>query len=98
MSHTINITESLCGFKMVIQHLDGRSLILTHPAGEVLAPGNIRAIKNEGMPIFKSPFEKGNLYIKFDVKFPENNALNEDAIKVNYRLRSEIKFQKYRSY
>jgi DnaJ family protein A protein 2 len=86
MSHTINITESLCGFKMVIQHLDGRSLILTHPAGEVLAPGNIRAIKNEGMPIFKSPFEKGNLYIKFDVKFPDNNALNEDAIKVNYRL------------
>lgn len=33
------------------------------------------------MPIYKNPFEKGVLYIKFDVKFPENNELSEEAIK-----------------
>lgn len=82
MSHTINITEALCGFKLVIKHLDGRSLVLTHPAGEILAPGSVRAIQNEGMPIYKNPFEKGNLYIKFDVKFPENNSISESDIKV----------------
>lgn len=83
MSHTINITEALCGFKLVIKHLDGRSLVLNHPAGEVISPGMIRAIQKEGMPIYKNPFEKGNLYVKFDVKFPENNELNEDTIKVS---------------
>lgn len=67
---------------MVVKHLDGRALVLNHPAGEVLAPGTVRAIPNEGMPIYRSPFEKGNLYIKFDVKFPDGDSLTEEAIKV----------------
>lgn len=91
MSHTINITEALCGFKLVIKHLDGRSLVLNHPAGEVISPGMIRAIPKEGMPIYKNPFEKGNLYVKFDVKFPENNELNEDTIKVSLTLKRHTK-------
>lgn len=82
MSHSLNITESLCGFQMVVKHLDGRALVLTQRAGEVIAPNSIRAIPSEGMPIYKNPFEKGNLYVKFDVKFPDNNALNEESIKV----------------
>ncbi len=45
--------------------------------------GTIRGIENEGMPMYRNPYEKGNLYIKFDVKFPENNVLSEEAIKVN---------------
>ena len=82
MTHTINITEALCGFKLVINHLDGRSLVLNSAPGDILSPGTIRAIQKEGMPIHKNPYEKGNLYVKFDVKFPENNTLSEDAIKV----------------
>ena len=82
MSRIVNITEALCGFKMVIKHLDGRSLILNHAAGEILSPGTIKGVPNEGMPIHKNPQEKGNLYVKFDVKFPENNELSEEAIKV----------------
>ena len=82
MTHTINITEALCGFKLVIHHLDGRSLVLNSEPGDILSPGTIRAIQKEGMPIHKNPYEKGNLYVKFDVKFPENNTLSEEAIKV----------------
>lgn len=80
MSHTLNITESLCGFRTVVKHLDGRSLVLNQKPGEFLAPGTIRAIEKEGMPKHKNPFEKGNLYIKLDVKFPENNSLTDDQI------------------
>jgi DnaJ family protein A protein 2 len=82
MSHTLNITEALCGFKLVVQHLDGRSLVVAQKPGEILAPGSIRAVPNEGMPIYKNPYEKGNLYIKFDIKFPENNSLSNEAISV----------------
>lgn len=80
MTHTLNITEALCGFKTVITHLDGRKLVLNQKQGECLSPGTIRAIEKEGMPIYKNPFEKGNLYVKFDVKFPENNSLSEEQI------------------
>jgi DnaJ family protein A protein 2 len=81
MTHTVNITEALCGFKLVIDHLDGRSLILNSPPGDMIAPGTIRAVQKEGMPLHKSPYEKGNLYVKFDVKFPSSNDLSEETIK-----------------
>lgn len=81
MSHTLNITEALCGFKLVVKHLDGRSLVLNQAPGEFIAPSTIRGVPNEGMPIYKNPFEKGNLYIKFDVKFPEDSSMSEEAIK-----------------
>lgn len=33
--------------------------------------GDIKEIVDEGMPIWKRPFDKGLLIIKFDVKFPD---------------------------
>ena len=32
------------------------------------------------MPQYRNPFEKGDLYIKFDVQFPENNWINPDKL------------------
>ena len=45
MTHTVGITEALCGFQMVFQHLDGRDIVVTH------LPGDVRhfAISGEGM-------------------------------------------------
>jgi hypothetical protein len=33
------------------------------------------------MPVYRDPFQKGILYVKFDVKFPENNTFDEETIK-----------------
>lgn len=68
----ISLTESLCGFTMLLNHLDGRSLVIKNNPGEVIVPGSLKGVKNEGMPIHRNPFEKGNLFIKFDVQFPES--------------------------
>lgn len=35
------------------------------------------------MPQYRNPFEKGDLYIKFDVQFPENNWINPDKLSVS---------------
>ena len=35
MTHSVGITEALCGFQMVFQHLDGRDIVVTHLPGEV---------------------------------------------------------------
>lgn len=81
MAHTITLTEALCGFCMVLKHLDGRDLLIKHPAGHVVKPGDIKGIEGEGMPHYRNPFEKGNLYIKFDVTFPESHFTNEIKLK-----------------
>merc|ERR1719309_882749 len=40
MVHKLTLTEALCGFNITIKHLDGRSIILNHPAGQVVQPGS----------------------------------------------------------
>lgn len=77
----ITLTEALCGLKLVVQHLDGRDLVITHPVGQVFKTGDIKCVKNEGMPQHKNPFEHGNLYIKFEVTFPENNFVTAVTLK-----------------
>lgn len=48
-----------------------RLQVSTQP-GEVIKPDSWKVVDGEGMPIEGSPYEKGNLYIQFDVKFPDS--------------------------
>lgn len=81
MTAKISITEALCGFQLVVDHLDGRHLVIKSEPGKVYKTGDIRTVKNEGMPIYKNPFEHGHLYVKFEVEFPENNFVSEEQLK-----------------
>lgn len=81
MKREITLTEALCGFEFVIKHLDGRDILVRHYAGEVIKPDDIKGILGEGMPLHKNPFEKGHLYIKFDVIFPDNHFASEAQLK-----------------
>lgn len=42
----------------------------------------MRGIVGEGMPLYKNPFEKGDLYIRIEVDFPENYFAPEAKLKV----------------
>lgn len=67
----VNLTEALCGFTRGIKTLDDRTLVLrTHP-GEVVKNGSFKLITSEGMPIYRSPFDKGNLIVQINVEFPK---------------------------
>lgn len=44
--------------------------------------GDVKGIVGEGMPLPKSPFEHGNMYIKFDVTFPPNQFADPEKLKV----------------
>ena len=48
------------------------------PAGEVIKPDSWKCINDEGMPVHGRPFEKGNLYIRFLVQFPD--TLSEQQV------------------
>ncbi|KAK3578457.1 hypothetical protein CHS0354_038543 [Potamilus streckersoni] len=79
--HSISLTDALCGFQFTVKQLDGRDLLIKNPPGEIIHPGAVKCITGEGFPIFKNPFEKGNLIIKFDVVFPPQNFTTEENLK-----------------
>jgi DnaJ family protein A protein 2 len=76
------LVEALGGFdKIIALHLDGRGIHVTHPAGQVIKPGDIKRIPHEGMPTFKRQDDVGDLYLQFDVEFPASMWTSSDQIK-----------------
>ncbi|XP_060083739.1 dnaJ homolog subfamily A member 1-like [Ylistrum balloti] len=71
MEMELNLVETLCGFQKTIPTLDDRTLVLTNLPGDVIKHASVKCVMNEGMPIYKDPFEKGRLIIKFSIKFPD---------------------------
>jgi DnaJ family protein A protein 2 len=78
IEHTISLTEALCGFQFVLTHLDGRQLLIKSNPGEIIKPGQHKAINDEGMPQHGRPFMKGRLFVEFNVEFPEAGAFSPD--------------------
>jgi len=79
MKKSISLSEALLGVDFNIKHLDGRSVVIKSKPGEVIKPGTLKKVAHLGMPIYRRPFDYGNLYIKFDVVFPEK--LNAEQVK-----------------
>ncbi|XP_061531878.1 dnaJ homolog subfamily A member 4 [Phycodurus eques] len=77
MTMSIKLVEALCGFKKSINTLDDRTLLISSQPGEVIKNNDTKVIQNEGMPIYRSPYEKGQLFIQFQVEFPEKHWLPE---------------------
>jgi len=80
MTMPITLSEALCGFHKVIPTLDSRSLVIHSMPGEIIKPGDIKCILNEGMPVYRNPLEKGRLVLHFDVKFPAKNELRPEYL------------------
>ncbi|MCL7043637.1 hypothetical protein MKW94_015502 [Papaver nudicaule] len=72
VEHTLSLTEALCGFQFALTHLDGRQLFIKTNTGEVIKPDSLKALDDEGMPVYQRPSMRGKLYIHFTVEFPES--------------------------
>lgn len=82
MTHKLGVTEALCGCEFVVKQLDGRDLILRSEPGNVIEPGSVRRVVGEGMPRHKNPFDKGDLFVKFEIIFPQKYFTEPDNIKL----------------
>jgi len=67
----LTLVEALCGTTFTIKQLDGRILKVTTAPGEVIKPDSFKCISEEGMPLQGRSYLKGNMYIRFDVEFPD---------------------------
>jgi len=74
--HKITLVEALTGYNIILKHLDDRYLHISSDKHTIIKPGDIKVVKNEGMPIHKQSF-KGDLLIHFDVIFPLPEQLDE---------------------
>jgi DnaJ family protein A protein 2 len=46
----LELVTALCGGQFQITHLDGRVLLISILPGEVINPGAVKVVNNEGMP------------------------------------------------
>ncbi|KAJ6959034.1 dnaJ [Populus alba x Populus x berolinensis] len=77
LTQKISLAEALTGYTVNLTTLDGRNL--TVPINTVIHPNYEEVVPKEGMPIPKDPTKKGNLRIKFSVKFPTRLTAEQKA-------------------
>ncbi|XP_043689709.1 dnaJ homolog subfamily B member 13-like [Telopea speciosissima] len=77
VAEKIPLVEALTGHTVHLTTLDGRKL--TIPINNVIHPNYEEVVPGEGMPIPKDPSKKGNLRIKFDIKFPARLTAEQKA-------------------
>ncbi|TFY82878.1 hypothetical protein EWM64_g1132 [Hericium alpestre] len=68
----ITLSEALLGFdRILVNHLDGRGIHLSSPPGKVIKSGQTLVLRGEGMPTYKTPDQKGNLYVVLEIEMPD---------------------------
>uniref|UniRef100_A0A3P9KE52 Zgc:122979 n=1 Tax=Oryzias latipes TaxID=8090 RepID=A0A3P9KE52_ORYLA len=65
----ITLKEALCGCTVNVPTLDSRMMPL--PCSDVIKPGAVRRLRGEGLPLPKSPSQRGDLMVEFQVLFPD---------------------------
>jgi len=69
MTTRITLLQSLVGFSITFTHLDNHKFTLTRK--DVTPPGFVQVIPDEGMPVHEMPSNKGNLYVTYEIIFPQ---------------------------
>jgi DnaJ family protein B protein 4 len=79
---TINLLQALTGVKLTLPSLDGRDIRVT--IRDIINPNYTHVIPGEGMPLSRNPAQKGNMLIKFTIRFPVdlNDSQKEQAKKM----------------
>ncbi|KAK3010457.1 hypothetical protein RJ639_010666 [Escallonia herrerae] len=77
MNYRVSLAEALAGTTMNLTTLDGRNLSI--PVTDIVNPGYELVLAREGMPVAKEPGTRGDLKIKFEVKFPTRLTPEQQA-------------------
>ncbi|KAM7498034.1 hypothetical protein LguiA_022448 [Lonicera macranthoides] len=77
VTQRISLAEALTGYTVHLTTLDGRNL--TIPVTNVIHPDYEEVVPREGMPIPKDPTKRGNLRIKFNIRFPTRLTTDQKA-------------------
>jgi len=65
----VSLKDALCGCTVMVKSLEGKSFELKC---KQITPSTVKRIPGEGLPYPKEPNKRGDLLVKFDIRFPEN--------------------------
>ena len=77
MKHKVTLLQALTGADFTFKHLDGRIIRVKNTPGQIIKHDEIKTIEDCGMPLHKKSFNNGNLFIQFEVVFPETVSESE---------------------
>ena len=84
----ISLVEALCGFHFTLNALDGRVLAIHSKPGQVVRPEAspgvpfVMCIPDEGMPKLGNPFDKGRLFLLFNIVFPPSKSIGDAEVEM----------------
>jgi len=83
-SADISLLEALTGFELTIEHLDKRKIHVKSNPGQIIKPGVLKTVVDCGMPFLDRPYKNGNLYINFNIVFPDklDSSQHENLFKL----------------
>ncbi|KAG2717410.1 hypothetical protein I3843_03G175300 [Carya illinoinensis] len=77
VTENISLADALTGYTVQLTTPDGRNL--TIQINNVINPDYEEVVPREGMPMQKDPTKRGNLRIKFNIKFPRRLTTEQKA-------------------
>lgn len=80
--------KALCGFTTSFKHLDGTDIYVKN--SEVIKDGDIKVIKNKGLPYKNNQLKYGDLFVKFKVEYPK--TLSQNTKKKLYETLTDKKY------
>ena len=78
----LTMVESLCGFKFVHTHLDGRKFLIASENGHMYMNDEIFCVEEGGMPLLGTPYNAGRLFIQFKIDMPDASLVTEENKKI----------------
>lgn len=74
----VPLSRALVGCSIEVPTLDGREISI--PVNDIMHPKYIKIVKNEGMPKYETPKQRGNLIINFDIEFPQRLSADQKGM------------------
>ncbi len=87
----LDLAQSIAGFKKSFKHLDGRKLFVNET--DIIKDGDTRVIIGEGLPVKGKDYKRGDLFVKYQVKYPNSSELSEEKRREIYKILTEREFQ-----
>lgn len=92
--HTITLCQALCGYSFKLKHVSGKLLIIKSNPGEVVQSGELKVLKDFGLPQKGNHYVHGHLYIKFKVVFPLAASITPEKLKILEKTLTKVKYPK----